>query len=148
MWYKFFGKESALNLGVPGDRTQHVLWRISNIELPRSLQYALVQTGTSNSDHDSARDIAHGVLSIGCQLLEKVHGLKVILSGILPRNDKGPLMRDKIVTTNKFISECCTQKSNMSFIDHQKEWITSDGELKRDLFFIDNIHLVERGNIK
>ena len=35
VWFKYFGKESALNLGVADDRTQHVLWRISNIELPQ-----------------------------------------------------------------------------------------------------------------
>src|SRR5262245_25763087 len=28
VWEKFYGKRKAVNLGIGGDRTQHVLWRL------------------------------------------------------------------------------------------------------------------------
>ena len=34
VWSKYFEPLRALNFGVGGDRTQHVLWRIENGEIP------------------------------------------------------------------------------------------------------------------
>ena len=30
VWAKFYGKRNAVNLGIGGDRTQHVIWRLDN----------------------------------------------------------------------------------------------------------------------
>src|SRR5262245_10626118 len=30
VWAKFYGKRNAVNLGIGGDQTQHVLWRLEN----------------------------------------------------------------------------------------------------------------------
>ena len=43
VWYRYLSKKSALNFGFSGDRTEHVLWRLLNIELPPSLEYAMAQ---------------------------------------------------------------------------------------------------------
>ena len=37
VWSKYFEQLHALNFGVDGDRTQHVLWRIENSEIPLNL---------------------------------------------------------------------------------------------------------------
>ena len=42
---KYFEPLRALNFGVGGDRTQHVLWRIENGEIPLNLQVALYIVG-------------------------------------------------------------------------------------------------------
>ena len=45
VWHNFF--RNALNLGVGGDRTEHVIWRIDNLSFPASIKYAVIQCGTT-----------------------------------------------------------------------------------------------------
>ena len=50
VWAKYYGERNAVNLGIGGDRTQHVLWRLDhgNVEgiAPKA---AVVMIGTNNS---------------------------------------------------------------------------------------------------
>ena len=48
VWSKYFEPLRALDFGVSGDRTQHVLWRTENGEIPLNLQIKAV---TSCSTH-------------------------------------------------------------------------------------------------
>ena len=41
-WKKYFKPYKALNCGIPGDRTQHVLWRAENLSVPPSVKYVVV----------------------------------------------------------------------------------------------------------
>ena len=95
VWFKYFGKNSTLNFGIPGDKTQHVLWRVSNIPFPETLQYVIVHSGSNNLEHDSADDIANATLLIGYKLLQNNNNFKIILYGILPRGEKGSMIRKK-----------------------------------------------------
>ena len=47
-----------------GDRTQHVLWRIENGEIPLNLQVAFVHCETNNLDRDNPAEIRDGIASI------------------------------------------------------------------------------------
>ena len=38
---------NALNLGIGGDRTEHVIWRIDNLSFPASIKYVIIQCGTT-----------------------------------------------------------------------------------------------------
>ena len=64
MWSKYLKPLRALNFGVGGDRTQHVLWRIENGEIPLNLQVAFVHCGTNNLDRDNPAEIRHGLLQL------------------------------------------------------------------------------------
>ena len=54
-----------------GDRTQHVLWRIENGEIPLNLQVAFVHCGTNNLDRDNPGEIRDGIASIVYTIQEK-----------------------------------------------------------------------------
>src|SRR5512145_675377 len=62
VWAEFYGKRNAVNLGIGGDRTQHVLWRLDhgNIE-GISPKLAVLMIGTNNSGSNSSEQIAAGV---------------------------------------------------------------------------------------
>ena len=51
VWAKYYAHRNAVNLGIGGDRTQHVLWRLDNGNLsglkPKA---AVVMIGTNNSN--------------------------------------------------------------------------------------------------
>ena len=68
---KYFEPLRALNFSVGGDRTQHVLWRIENGEIPLNLQVAFVHCGTNNLDPDNPAEIRDGIASIVYTMQEK-----------------------------------------------------------------------------
>src|SRR5690606_12812048 len=82
IWAEHFDKFNALNLGISGDRTQHVLWRLDNGNLegikPKA---AVVMIGTNNSnwEDNTAEQIADGVKAIVAKLREKLPETRVLL---------------------------------------------------------------------
>ena len=81
VWSKYFEPLRALNFGVGGDRTQHVLWRIEKGEIPLSLQVAFVHCGTNNLDRDNPAEIRDGIASIVYTIQEKKPNANFIVSG-------------------------------------------------------------------
>ena len=148
VWHEFFGKKSALNFGMPGDKTQHVLWRIQNTTLPDTVKFVVLVCGTNNIYHDSAEDIADGILVIGLQLLKKYPNLNVLISGILPREEKNTSTRLKIEKINDILLNTCKRCLNLFFMAQDDNFTTNDGALNNQLYFYDKIHLVEEGNFK
>ena len=95
----------ALNYEIGGDRTQHVLWLAENATLSNSLKYVVIHCGTNNIDRDQPRDIANGVISIRLKLQEKCRGLKVIVTGLLPRDSEWSQRRKKINLINYYLEK-------------------------------------------
>ena len=72
VWAERFAKYDAINLGIGGDRTQHVLWRLDNGNLEGlSPKAAVLMIGTNNSngEDNTPEQIADGVRAI----VEKLH---------------------------------------------------------------------------
>ena len=139
----------TLNYGIAGDRTQHVLWRAENAALPNSLKYVVIHCGTNNIDHDQPRDIANGVISIGLKLQEKCRGLKVIVTGLLPRDLEWSKRRKKINLINYYLEKlCCDRFDDFYFMKQDNDWTDEDGKLDKKLYYVDQLHLVEAGNRK
>ena len=50
VWAEFYAKRNAMNLGISGDRTQHVLWRLENGNLEGiKPKLAMLMIGTNNA---------------------------------------------------------------------------------------------------
>ena len=147
--YKNVWKESfhgALNLGIGGDSTQHVLWRVRNTRISKYVTFVVVHCGTNNIDTHQPEDIA-GALSL---IAEKIHlynpEIDVILSGILPRGSSF-IRKDKIDKTNFFLKQKCSNAKKIHYLEHSN-WQTSDGDINTDLYIHDQLHLNENGNKK
>ena len=54
IWKKYFSSNNTLNFGIPGDKIQHVLWRIQNLNFSNnfSIKYIFILRGTINLDHN------------------------------------------------------------------------------------------------
>ena len=107
VWSKYFEPLRALNFGVGGDRTQHVLWRIENGEIPSNLQVAFVHCGTNNLDRDNPAEIRDGIASIVYTIQEKKNIANFIVSGLLPRDQEISFRRDKIKLVNQELRKWC-----------------------------------------
>ena len=79
---------SILNLGIGGDQTQHVLWRLQNGDLEGyTAKLFTLMIGTNNGGREPAGIVA-GVRAIVNLIREKHPESKIILMPIFPRNAK------------------------------------------------------------
>lgn len=148
VWNKHFRSLNTVNCGIGGDRTQHVLWRIENMNVPETVRFVVLHCGTNNIDRDSPQDIANGVVSCGLVLQQKSPGLTIIATGLLPRDLGNNIRRTNIAETNKFLKKSCKQYSNFVYMRQDKDWILDNGLLNTQFYYDDLLHLVESGNEK
>ena len=89
VWDHYLKPLNAVNCGIVGDRTQHVLWRADNMYLPDSVSVAVIHCGTNNMDSNAYEpyDIALSVISCGSRLRERSPHPIVVVTGILPRDN-------------------------------------------------------------
>lgn len=145
VWEKFYGKRKAMNAGIGGDRTQHVLWRLDNGNLDGiTPKLAVVMIGTNNSGTDSPADIAAGITAIIEKLREKLPDTKVLLLGIFPRGpDADDAKRKSNTATNDIIKSLDDGKA-VYYLDISDKFLAEDGTLSREIM-PDLLHLNTKG---
>ena len=84
----FYAGRAALNLGVTGDYTQGLLWRLSRLPLGGALRprLAVVLIGTNNTASGSRpEDTALGIAEVVRTIRRRSPQTRVLLLGLLPR---------------------------------------------------------------
>jgi len=149
IWREFFVPLKALNLGIGGDRTQHVLWRAENLNLAPSTKFVVLHCGTNNIDRDTPACIANGILSIAVTFLEKLSGIQVLVTGLIQRDLTETFRRVKIKKVNRILKRMCQTKfDDVHFMKQASGWVLEDGMLDQSLYHTDHLHLIEAGNRK
>lgn len=142
-WERHFAPLGAMNFGIGGDRTQHVLWRIQNGGLGTLTPSTfMLMIGTNNIYEDTATDIAQGIKEIVSTLLEKFPSARILLLGIFPRNDSAAIT-GKINDTNRIISTL-DNKASITYMDISRIFVGLDGRVPLSLM-PDGLHLSSRG---
>jgi lysophospholipase L1-like esterase len=99
LWDKLYVPRHALNFGVDGDRTENVLWRLSNMNIQElAPKVAVILIGMNNSANDP-HEIAAGVEAVVANTEEIFPGVKIILVSIPPDVRAG----DKMLQANAII---------------------------------------------
>ena len=146
VWEAVYRDRNALNLGIGGDRTQHVLWRLENGNLKNQKpKLAIVMIGTNNAaGGDSSEEIAAGVEDIVEKLRKELPETKILLLAIFPRgeNNENPL-RKVNQKTNEIISKLADEK-NVFYLDIGEEFLKEDGTLTKEIM-PDLLHLSPKG---
>lgn len=145
VWDEFYGKRNAVNLGIGGDRTQHVLWRLDNGNVaglkPKA---AVLMIGTNNSRANSSEQIAEGVKAIVDKLKEKLPETKILVLAIFPRGaDKNDPLRKVNQGANELIAKLADDKQ-VFFMDIGPKFLSEDGTLSKEIMD-DLLHLTEKG---
>ena len=150
VWKKYFELFEALNFGIGGDKTQNVLWRIINGNLPRDLKVAVIHCGTNNIDRNTPVEIKDGIVSIVEALCKIRPNIKIIITGLLPRDVFLSKRREDIVLVNNLLERWCREnkKTNTHFVKPSGNWISPNGYLNDALYHTDYLHLSEKGNKK
>ena len=145
IWDKAFGQYKPANFGIGGDRTQHVLWRITNGELDGIQPKAIVlMIGTNNSGGDSAEGIASGIKAIVKTIREKQPQANLLLLAVFPRGETPSFpQREKLTQVNAMIAKLDDGK-HIHYLDIGPKFLKPDGTLTRDIM-PDLLHLSPAG---
>ena len=99
--------------------------------------------GTNNIQHDSVEDITGGIIDISSQLRHIYKNSNVIVCGLLPRDESWSVNRVYIKELNEYLHHKCNF-IGVTYID-QIDWTSQNGSLKSNLYYDDNLHLIEEG---
>jgi lysophospholipase L1-like esterase len=146
VWADHYAKYNAVNLGIGGDRTQHVLWRLDNGNLEGlSPKAAVVMIGTNNSngEDNTIEQIAEGVRAIVEKLRQKLPNTKIILVAIFPRGENPNPQRGKILQVNQIIRKLADGQ-NVIWSDFGYKFVDEEGRIPREIM-PDYLHLSPKG---
>ncbi len=141
VWKEFYENRNAVNLGIGGDRTQHVLWRLDNGNIDGiKPKLAVLMIGTNNSGSNTSEQIAEGVKAIVEKLRTKLPETKVLVLAVFPR---GPNNDDRLRKvnqgTNAIIAKLADDK-DVFFQDIGPKFVDADGNLSKEIM-PDLLHL-------
>ena len=145
VWKEFYGERNAVNLGIGGDRTQHVLWRLDNGNIKGiAPKLAVIMIGTNNSGSNTSEEIFDGNKAIVNKLRKALPEMNILILAVFPRgpnaNDKRRQVNEK---ANEMISKLADGK-RVHFLDIGKGFLQDDGVLTREIM-PDLLHLSEKG---
>lgn len=143
-WTKYYAKRNAVNLGIGGDRTQHVLWRLDHGNVAGiAPKLAVLMIGTNNSNDNTAEEIGAGIEAIVKKLREKLPQTKVLILAIFPRGEKPNPLREKNAKASQIAAKLADDKM-VYYLDIGDKFLSPDGTLSKDIM-PDFLHLSPGG---
>jgi lysophospholipase L1-like esterase len=144
VWKRFYGPRKAVNFGIGGDRTQHVLWRIQNGELDGiKPKVVVLMIGTNNASSSTPDEIAQGIKAIVRELRQRLPEAKILLLGVFPRSQKPDALRERLKSVNERIAKL-DDGEHIKFLDIGKAFLEPDGTIAK-VIMPDYLHLTPLG---
>ena len=143
----FYGHRGALNLGISGDATQSLLWRLENGHWPAGLRpdAIILLIGTNNIGSGGRPE--HVALGVG-RIIERLQRLapqaRIVLIGVLPRGiQPNDPKRPPIARLNQLLAAC---GDNRRVIYSEPGQLMLDGQgVLHDWVAFDWLHLTMTG---
>ena len=133
VWDKYYARRDAVNLGIGGDRTEHVLWRLDHCNLECvTPKLAIVMIGQNNGPSNTAEEIADGVSAVVTKLRQKLPDMKILLLAIFFRGEKPNDERTKLAKTNDLLSKMADNQ-HVFYLDIDKIFLQPDGTIMKSL---------------
>ncbi len=146
VWAKHYAHRNAINLGIGGDRTQHVLWRLDNGNLaglkPKAA-VVMIGTNNSNGEDNTPEQIVDGVRAIVAKLRSKLPETRILLVAIFPRSENFSVQRGKLAQINQALRRVADDQS-VFWADFGHKFLNDDGTMPRELM-PDYLHLSKKG---
>ena len=146
IWAKNYAGRNAVNLGIGGDRTEHVIWRLQNGNLDGvEPKVAVVMIGTNNSGGNAytAQQIGEGIVEVVKTIQQKTPKTKILILAIFPRGDKPNPQREKNAEASK-VAEKLVDNKQVFFLDIGPKFLAEDGTLSKEIM-PDLLHLSPKG---
>jgi len=148
-WNKFAPYNPA-DFGISGERTEDVLWRITNGELdgidPKAV---VIMIGTNNIGHftdEKPEWVATGVKAIVATVRSKLPKAKILLLGVFPRGSTAmDEKRQKVTAINAIIKDLHDGKM-VTYLDLTNKFVDDKGDMLKDLM-PDLLHPNDKGYV-
>jgi lysophospholipase L1-like esterase len=145
-WKKHFGDYKTINIGIGGDKTQNVLWRLDHGGVeglePRLV---IVMIGNNNmffTPETGIEAAAKGIQMCVANVRDQFPKADVILAKILPCHAPGKSFYEDIKKTNDALDPLKIDSDpKVRILDLTNDFLNADGTIKKTLYTPDNIHL-------
>ncbi len=149
-WSKHFPDRKAVNIGIGGDKTQNVLWRLDHGGVDGLKPSAIVlMIGNNNmffTPETGVAAAAQGVKACLANLREKFPEALIVVAKILPCHTPKVRFYEDILLTNAEIEKLnLGADPKVKVLDLTQDFLNADGTIKKPLFTADNIHLSPEG---
>lgn len=132
-WDRYYAPRNALNLGISGDRTEHVLWRLDHGNIDGiAPKLAIVMIGQNNGGHNTAEEIGAGVIAVVQNIRAKLPTTKILILAIFPRREKPTEERD-VLAKASLISAKLADNNTIFYMDINKIFLRPDGSIPAEL---------------
>ena len=130
--------KETVNFGIGGDRSQHALCRAMNGEIQPNARCVAVNVGNTNIDRDPPSKITDDTIAIGRKFQEVLRPkVKVMLAGLLPRDEGYSFRRDRKQEVNTYLRNYCKHQDSKRFyyLPPDKQFAPgTNGHINRNLF--------------
>ena len=132
---KTYDKDEPLNIGIGGDRTQHVIWRLQNGEVDGiNPKVAVLMIGTNNLGGNTNEEIVKGVTKVVDTLHEKLPHTKVLLLAIFPRGEKADNQwRSRLTAINEELAKLDDGGKTVKYLDIGPKFLAENGDLPKEI---------------
>jgi beta-glucosidase len=149
-WQKHFPNRKAVNIGIGGDKTQNVLWRLDHGGVeglqPQSIVLMIGNNNMFFTPETGIEAAAQGIEMCVKNLREKFPEATIIVAKILPAHAPGSRFYEDIKKTNAALDPLkLEQDPQIKLLDLWTDFTQADGTIKPDLFTPDKIHLSPAG---
>jgi len=142
-----FGKYHPVNFGIGGDCTENILYRLQNGNLSKirpKVIVLLIGTNNLNLNSNTPQETFEGVQAIIKEIHERSPDSKILLLGILPREEKpGGRLRTAVEETNKLLPSLNDGKT-VFYLDIGPRFLQPDGSISREVM-TDFVHPAAKG---
>lgn len=147
VWAQRYEPLKAVNFGIGGDKTEHLLWRLQNGELDGiKPKVAVIMIGTNNTGRDTAEQIAGGITAVVNEVRMRSNDTKILLLAVFPRAEQATnSLRTKITEINQLIAKLDDGK-HVFFLDIGQKFLKPDGTLPAAIM-PDFLHPNEEGYV-
>jgi lysophospholipase L1-like esterase len=149
-WQKHFGQYKTVNLGIGGEKSQGLLWRLDHGGVAGlEPKLVIVLIGNNNmffAPETGVEAAAKGIQMCVANVREKFPNASVIAVKIFPAHAPGNAFYENIKKTNAALDALKLDSDpKVHVLDLWSEMTNADGNLKPGLFMPDNIHLTQDG---
>ena len=150
LWKNNFPAIKAVNIGIGGDKTQNVLWRLDHGGVdglqPKVIVLMIGNNNMFFTPETGIEAAAQGIEMCAKNLREKFPTAEIIVAKILPAHAPGNRFYEDIKKTNAALDPLKLDSDpKVKVLDLWPDFTNADGTIKKDLFTPDNIHLSPAG---
>ena len=149
-WAKQFPDRKAVNIGIGGDKTQNVLWRLDHGGVdglqPKTIVLMIGNNNMFFTPETGVAAAAKGVEACARNLRETFPDAELIVAKILPCHAPTSRFYEDILLTNAEIEKLnLGADPKIRVLDLTADFLNADGTIKKALYTPDNIHLSPEG---